>query len=101
MKFCCLFASPIIGGEAEIRGSTKTFVMLESEVRKDSWYAYLLDELEVGDIISFRLEYLEEHRLAFDFVFSEGFTRFRGNKIMPLFIFLCEFTVLEPSKTLF
>lgn len=101
MKFCCLFASPIIGGEAEVRGSIKTFVAFESEEKKDNWYTYLLDELEVGDIISFRLEYLEEHRLAFDFGFSESFTRFRGDKIMPLFIFLCELAILEPSKTLF
>jgi hypothetical protein len=61
---------------------------------------YLLDELKVGDVISLRLEYLEEDRLPFDFSFSESFTRFRRDEMMPLFIVLCEFTVLESSETL-
>ena len=62
---------------------------------------YLFDELEVGNIISFGLEYLEKDRLPLYFAFSECLACFRGNEMIPLFIFLCEFAILEPSKTFF
>lgn len=61
--------------------------------------SHLFDKLEVGNVIAFRLEYLEEHRLSFDFAFTKSITSFSGYEMIPLFVLLREFTALESSET--
>lgn len=59
-----------------------------------------LHELQVADIVPLGLENLEDDGLSLDFVLVKSFEGRLGDKAMPLFIVLVEFSSLEASETL-